>query len=75
MVEEASARAKSAKRHLAAYEADMKRIRELLPELRVGEGMGPKDIEALIEGVYDRGTISRKTAAVAGKSRKKPAES
>jgi hypothetical protein len=80
VVEEAAARAKSAKRHLAAYEADMARINELLPALRAGvpgsfEKLGPKEIEAVIEGVYDRGTISRKTAAVAGTSRKKPAES
>lgn len=71
MVEEAAARAKSAKRHLAAYEADMKRIRELLPVLRVDAGLGPKEIEELLDGVYERGTISRRTAAAAGTSRKK----
>jgi hypothetical protein len=69
VVDEAKARARSAKRHLAAYEADMARIRELLPVLRVEERMGPKDIETLIEGVYERGTISRYTAAAAGTAR------
>jgi hypothetical protein len=70
VVKEAAARAKSAKRHLAAYEADMKCINDMLPALRVDANLGPKEIEELLEGVYDRGTISRKTAKVAGTSRK-----
>jgi len=75
VVDEAVARARSAKRHLAAYNADIARLNELLPVLRVEKGLGPKDIETLLEGVIERGTISRRTAAVVGTARKKPAGS
>ena len=70
MVEEAAARAKVAKRHLDAYNAEMAEIEKLLPALRTEAKLGPKDIEALILGLRDRGHISRKTAAAAGTSRK-----
>lgn len=73
--EQAAARARSAKRHLEAYQADMAEIEKLLPVLRVQENMGPKAIEELILGLRDRGHISRNTAAAAGTSRKAPATS
>ena len=52
-------------------------IDELLPAARKeikpdGKPYGPKDIEALILGLRDRGTISRKTATAAGTARKPP---
>jgi hypothetical protein len=75
VVEEAAALGKSARRHLAQYEADMARLRELLPLLRTEAKLGPKEIEELIGGVYERGTISRRTAEAAGTSRKTPAGS
>ena len=63
--------ARSVKRHKAAYDAALKELKELLPVLRTqGDKPGPKEIEALLEGALDRGTISRETAAAAGTSRK-----
>ena len=75
MVEDLKARARSARRHLDAYEREMKEIDLLLPIVRVqskGE-LGPRKLEEMILGLYDRGTISRKTAEAAGTSRKSAA--
>ena len=75
MVEELRRRAGVAKRHLDAYEREMVAIDGLLPAARKeikpdGKPYGPKDLESLILGLRDRGTISRKTAAAAGTARK-----
>lgn len=71
---EAAALARSARRHLDAYNEDMEKIEKLLPALRTEADLGPKAIEELILGLRDRGHISRKTAAAAGTSRKVPAD-
>lgn len=71
---EAAALARSARRHLDAYNEDMEKIEKLLPALRTEAELGPKAIEELILGLRDRGHISRKTAAAAGTSRKVPAD-
>jgi hypothetical protein len=75
VVDDLKAHAKAAKRHLAAYEREMVHVHALLPVVRVEKKIGPKDLEALIEGLLDRGTISRKTAGAAGTSRKSAGES
>ena len=72
MEEELVAHARAAKRHLAAYEREMAQVDALLPVVRVQKDIGPKKLEALIEGLRDRGFISRRTAAAGGTS-KKPA--
>lgn len=72
MEEELVAHARAAKRHLAAYEREMAQVDALLPVVRVQKDIGPKKLEAMIEGLRDRGFISRRTAAAAGTS-KKPA--
>ena len=51
----------------------MKHIERLLPVVRVEKNIGPRALETRILGLYDRGTISRKTAEAAGTSRKKDA--
>jgi hypothetical protein len=68
--EELVAHAKAAKRHLAAYEREMAAVDALLPVVRVERNKGPKQLEAMIEGLRDRGFISRRTAEAAGTSRK-----
>jgi hypothetical protein len=68
--EELVAHAKAAKRHLAAYEREMAQVDALLPVVRVEKNRGPKQLEALIEGLRDRGFISRRTAEAAGTSHK-----
>ena len=72
MEEELVAHARAAKRHLAAYEREMAQVDALLPVVRVQKDIGPKKLEAMIEGLRDRGFISRRTAEAAGTS-KKPA--
>lgn len=72
MVEDLRTHAKAAKRHLAAYRREMEQINALLPVVRVEKNIGPKELEAMTEGLVDRGTISRRTAEAAGTS-KKPA--
>jgi hypothetical protein len=70
LVKEASA-ANEAK---AAYEAHIKRVRELLPAARIQHPeLSVIELEAKIGKAYDRGTISRLTAEAAGTSRPKPA--
>ena len=75
-VEELAARAKSAKRHQAAADEDLARIRELLPVVRAidPKKYGPKTLEELILGLHDRSTISRWTSEAAGTQRKKADE-
>lgn len=80
VVDELERRAKVARRHLDAYEREMAAIDKLLPAARRvikpdGKPYGPKDIEMLILGLRDRGTISRKTAVAAGTARKPPEQS
>lgn len=70
MEEELVAHAKAAKRHFAAYEREMAQVDALLPVVRVQKKLGPKKLEEMIEGLRDRGYISRKTAEVAGTSKK-----
>lgn len=72
--DELVAHAKAAKRHLAAYEREMAQVDALLPIVRVQRNKGPKQLEAMIEGLRDRGFISRRTAEAAGTSRKQTAE-
>lgn len=73
VVEELLARGRSAKRHSDALERDMERIRELLPVVRAldPKKYGPKTLESMIEGMLERGTISRLTSEAAGTSRKR----
>lgn len=68
-MDELVAAAKAAKRAEAARDRYMKRVRELLPEVRVKENLGPLELEELIGKLYDRGTISRLTADAAGTSK------
>lgn len=70
MVDEALRLARSVNRHKAGLDSDLPKLLELLPELRAATGKGPKQLEALLEGAVERGTISRRTAATAGTSRK-----
>jgi fructose-1,6-bisphosphatase len=72
--QELIAEAKAAKEHKAAYDRHIKRVRELLiiirkeqPELTVAE------LEEMIGKVYDRGTISRRTAGAIGTAKPKTA--
>jgi hypothetical protein len=71
--EQLVAHAKAAKRYLAAYEREMAQVDALLPVVRVEKDIGPKKLEALIEGLRDRGFISRRTAEAAGTSKKNAA--
>jgi hypothetical protein len=71
--QELIAHAKAAKRHLAAYEREMAQVDALLPVVRVEKNKGPKQLEAMIEGLRDRGFISRRTAEAAGTSKKQAA--
>jgi hypothetical protein len=73
--DELVAHARAAKRHLAAYEREMAQVEALLPVVRVKTKKGPKELEAMIEGLRDRGFISRRTAEAAGTSKKTPAAS
>jgi hypothetical protein len=68
--DELVAHAKAAKRHLAAYEREMAQVDALLPIVRVQKNIGPKQLETMIEGLRDRGFISRRTAEAAGTSKK-----
>jgi hypothetical protein len=72
LVNELVAAAKAARRAEAARERHMKRVRELLPQVRAEnpKEYGPLKLEELIGKVYDRGTISRLTAQAAGTSKK-----
>jgi hypothetical protein len=62
----ASAAAQAGK---AAYEANLGRMYELLPEMR-RRGVGPTAIERRSGGLIPRDTASRRTAPVIGTSRK-----
>jgi hypothetical protein len=70
--EELIAAAKAAKRAEAAYQRHLKRVRELLPQVRAQDvkKYGPAVLEDMIGKVYDRGTISRYTAEAVGTSKK-----
>jgi hypothetical protein len=70
--EDLKTHARAARRHLAAYEREMEQVYALLPVVRVEKKKGPKDLEAMLEGLLDRGTISRKTSKAAGTSKKLP---
>ena len=70
MVDELAAEAKAANEAKKAYDAHLKRVRELLPVARVEGNLSVVELEDLIGRAYDRGTISRITAAAAGTSRK-----
>jgi hypothetical protein len=69
VVDELVAEARAARRAEAAYKKHLKRVRELLPVVRVRENLGPLELEAMIGKLYDRGTISRLTADAAGTSK------
>jgi hypothetical protein len=69
MLDELVAEARAAKRAEAAYRRHRRRVRELLPVVRVQENLGPLELEEMIGKVYDRGTISRLTARAAGTSK------
>lgn len=76
MVEELVAHARAARRAERAYEREMKEVRRLLPIVRAQDPKeyGPRKLEGMIEGVLERGTISRLTAEAAGTSRKSAAD-
>ena len=69
MVEEFEAEVKAALRHKAALDRHMRRMYELLPDLRLA-GKGPTKIEELSHRLIPRDTASRVTAPVIGTSRK-----
>ena len=77
MVDEFVALAKRARRHTEAFERDLARMYELLPEVRRAgldqkpEKYGPTVLETMSERLIPRDTASRRTAAVIGTSRKK----
>lgn len=74
MVEELIAEARAANEAKAAYEAHISRVRELLPVVRVKDPtLTVVKLESMIGRAYDRGTISRLTAAAAGTAKPKPA--
>lgn len=71
--------ANTAARAKVVYDREMEHVRRLLPEVRASDPKKYKvvKLEAMIKHLYDRGTISRMTAAAVGKSSKSdaPAES
>ena len=72
MLDELVKAASAANEAKAAYEAHIKRVRELLPAARVQHPeLTVIDLEAKIGKAYDRGTISRLTAEAVGTSRPK----
>lgn len=74
MLDELVKEASAANEAKAAYEAHIKRVRELLPAARVQHPeLSVIDLEAKIGKAYDRGTISRITAEAAGTKRPRPA--
>lgn len=72
MVDELLKEARAAKRHKAAYDRHMERVRDLLPVVRAEDvkKYGPAVLEEMIFQLYERGTISRMTAEAAGTSKK-----
>ena len=71
MVEELVAEAAAANKAKAAYDAHLKRVRELLPIVRKERpDLTVVRLEAMIGRAYDRGTISRYTAEAAGTAKK-----
>ena len=72
MEQELIAHAKAAARAKAAYDREMEHVNRLLPLVRAENPEKNKVVvlERMIEGVYDRGTISRKTAGAVGRSSK-----
>ena len=72
-----SRRRRRPKRAKAAYQRHMRRVRELLPQVRAEnvKEYGPAKLEEMIGKVYERGTISRLTAEAAGTSKKAAAAS
>ena len=72
MLDELVKEASAANEAKAAYEAHIGRVRELLPQARVQHPeLSVIDLEAKIGKAYDRGTISRLTAAAAGTAKPK----
>jgi hypothetical protein len=65
--------AQAAKDAKDALELHLRRMYELLPEMRRA-GTGPTAIERLSHGLIPRDTASRLTAPVIGTSRKKTAD-
>lgn len=74
MLDELVAEAEAANEAKKAYDAHMKRVRQLLPDARVKGKKTVVELEEMIGRAYDRGTISRITAAAAGTSKKTPAK-
>jgi hypothetical protein len=72
VVDELVAEARAANEAKAAYEKHIRRVRELLPVVRVQKPeLTVVEIERLTGRAYDRGTISRLTAEAAGTARTK----
>jgi len=67
VVDELVAEAAAANEAKKAYDAHMKRVRELLPVVRKErKDLTVVELETMIGRAYDRGTISRYTAEAAG---------
>lgn len=68
MVDELLAAVKTARESRAVADRDHERVKELILRVRQerGEDFGPADIEAMTDRYFDRGTISRMTAAALG---------
>jgi len=78
MVDELVKEARAAKRAEAAYKRHAANVKKLLPVVRAEDvdKYGPAVLEEMIGGLFERGSISRWTAAAVGKSKKSaPAES
>lgn len=74
MVDELVKEARAAKRAEAAYKRHASNVKKLLPIVRAEDvdKYGPAVLEEMIGKLYDRGSISRWTAAAVGKSKKSP---
>jgi hypothetical protein len=76
VVDKFEAATRAALRHKEAFERELAKMYEMLPDLRRAD-KGPTAIERLSHGLIPRDTASRLTAPVIGTSRKKdvPAQS
>ena len=72
VVTEFERRTASAIAHKRGLAEDLAAMYGLLPDMRRA-GKGPKEIEAMSEGLIPRDTASRRTASVIGTSRPKKA--
>lgn len=68
MVDELIKAVKTARESRAVADRDHERVKELILRVRQeqGDDYGPADIEAKTDRYFDRGTISRMTAAALG---------